>query len=152
MKGKTAEEVVAEFKSKGVTADIEDIVQHKVFEGNRPTNSIMYQRLTPATLGALIAMYEHKIFVQGIIWGINSYDQVYGVCYHANSMFLRSPLISVGRRTGQTIGCRHSPRIRICWKSFISRFIHQWINQSLQTTKGKIRESLYFNLSFFHTG
>ena len=48
---------------------------HKVFEGNRPTNSILYKRLDPATLGKLIALYEHKIFTQGIIWNVNSFDQ-----------------------------------------------------------------------------
>ncbi|CEP18533.1 hypothetical protein [Parasitella parasitica] len=53
----------------------ENIVPHKVFKGNKPTNSFMFQKLTPATLGSLIAMYEHKIFVQGAIWDINSYDQ-----------------------------------------------------------------------------
>lgn len=47
----------------------------QVFEGNRPTNSIVFKKLTPFTLGALIAMYEHKIFVQGVVWDINSYDQ-----------------------------------------------------------------------------
>ena len=47
----------------------------KVFAGNRPTNSILFQKLTPRTLGMLIALYEHKIFTQGIIWGINSFDQ-----------------------------------------------------------------------------
>ncbi|KAI8973673.1 glucose-6-phosphate isomerase [Mycotypha africana] len=53
----------------------ENIVPHKVFKGNKPTNSFLFQKLTPATLGSLIAMYEHKIFVQGAIWDINSYDQ-----------------------------------------------------------------------------
>ncbi|KAG2194190.1 hypothetical protein INT47_007922 [Mucor saturninus] len=53
----------------------ENIVPHKVFKGNKPTNSFMFQKLTPTTLGALISMYEHKIFVQGAIWDINSYDQ-----------------------------------------------------------------------------
>ena len=48
---------------------------HKVFEGNRPTNSILYKTLDPRTLGKLIALYEHKIFVQGAIWNVNSYDQ-----------------------------------------------------------------------------
>ncbi|KAI8138545.1 glucose-6-phosphate isomerase [Fennellomyces sp. T-0311] len=52
-----------------------NIVPHRIFKGNKPTNSIMFQKLTPATLGALIAMYEHKIFVQGIVWDINSFDQ-----------------------------------------------------------------------------
>ncbi|MBE6428674.1 MAG: glucose-6-phosphate isomerase [Planctomycetaceae bacterium] len=66
--GKTEAEVRAE----GVA---ENLVAHKVFEGNRPTNSILAEKLTPNVLGALIAMYEHKIFVQGLIWNINSYDQ-----------------------------------------------------------------------------
>ena len=71
MSGKGAEKVRAEM---GTKVD-ESLVQHKVFEGNRPTNSIMFQKLTPHTLGSLIAMYEHKIFVQGTIWNINSFDQ-----------------------------------------------------------------------------
>jgi len=72
MKGKTEAEVEAELKG---VADADRIRPHKVFEGNRPTNSIMMERLTPFTLGLLIAMYEHKIFTQGVIWDINSYDQ-----------------------------------------------------------------------------
>jgi glucose-6-phosphate isomerase len=51
------------------------LAPHKTFEGNRPTNTILIDKLTPKTLGALIALYEHKIFVQGVIWHINSYDQ-----------------------------------------------------------------------------
>ncbi len=66
--GKTAEEVRAE----GVP---EFQVPHRAFEGNRPTNTILAERLTPATLGALVALYEHKVFVQGTIWNINSFDQ-----------------------------------------------------------------------------
>ncbi len=66
--GKTAEEVAAD----GVEAPQ---VPHRTFEGNRPTNSILLEKLTPATLGRLIAMYEHKVFVQGTIWNINSFDQ-----------------------------------------------------------------------------
>lgn len=66
--GKTAEEVTAE----GTEADL---VQHKVFEGNRPTTTIMADKLTPQILGALIALYEHKVFVQGVIWDIYSFDQ-----------------------------------------------------------------------------
>ena len=54
---------------------LEALVPHKVFSGNRPTNSILFQKLTPRTLGMLIALYEHKIFTQGIIWNINSFDQ-----------------------------------------------------------------------------
>jgi glucose-6-phosphate isomerase len=76
MKGKTADEARAELTMAGVSGDVlESLVPHKVFEGNRPTNSIMFRKLTPRTLGSLIALYEHKIFVQGIIWRINSFDQ-----------------------------------------------------------------------------
>ena len=52
------------------------LIASKVFDGNRPTNSFLYKQLTPETLGKLIAFYEHKIFVQGIIWNINSFDQM----------------------------------------------------------------------------
>ena len=48
---------------------------HKVFSGNRPTNTLLLDRLDPASLGSLVALYEHKVFVQGVVWGINSYDQ-----------------------------------------------------------------------------
>ena len=76
MKGKTEAEVRAELQASGLSgAALEKLVPHKVFEGNRPTNSIMFQKLTPRTLGSLIALYEHKIFTQGIIWRINSFDQ-----------------------------------------------------------------------------
>src|SRR5205807_4347455 len=76
MKGKTAEEVRAELKGSKLSAEeVEKLVPHKVFTGNRPTNSILVQKLTPRTLGSLIALYEHKIFTQGIIWNINSFDQ-----------------------------------------------------------------------------
>lgn len=76
MKGKTAAEAKVELEKAGVTGQtLEELTQHKVFSGNRPTNSILFKKLTPKTLGTLIAMYEHKIFVQGMIWDINPYDQ-----------------------------------------------------------------------------
>ncbi|OOF44244.1 glucose-6-phosphate isomerase [Rodentibacter trehalosifermentans] len=74
--GKTKEEVEAEFVNAGKSLDeVKDIVPFKVFTGNKPTNSILVQKITPFTLGALIAMYEHKIFVQGVIFNIFSFDQ-----------------------------------------------------------------------------
>ncbi|CAH1768649.1 22904_t:CDS:2 [Entrophospora sp. SA101] len=73
MIGKSKEQVLTELGEGFKNKDL--IAPHKVFIGNRPTNSIIFQKLTPATLGALIALYEHKIFVQGIIWNINSFDQ-----------------------------------------------------------------------------
>ncbi|MCP9260338.1 Glucose-6-phosphate isomerase [Dirofilaria immitis] len=76
MKGKTSEEAKKELRDSGMSDEkIRDILPHKVFEGNKPTNSIILPKVTPFTLGTLIALYEHKIFVQGIIWNINSYDQ-----------------------------------------------------------------------------
>lgn len=75
MKGKTADEVRAELTGKMTQEEIEAVLPFKVFEGNRPTNSILVKKITPRTLGSLIALYEHKIFVQGVIWNIFSFDQ-----------------------------------------------------------------------------
>ncbi|EOD11446.1 hypothetical protein EMIHUDRAFT_446110 [Emiliania huxleyi CCMP1516] len=75
MKGKTKPEVEAELEGKMDADEIKKLAPHKVFEGNKPSNSILFDKLTPRTLGSLIAMYEHKIFVQGVIWNINSFDQ-----------------------------------------------------------------------------
>jgi glucose-6-phosphate isomerase len=76
MRGKTEAEARAEMQAGGMDAQaIEVLLPHKVFEGNKPTNSILFRQLTPRTLGRLIALYEHKIFVQGIVWNINSFDQ-----------------------------------------------------------------------------
>jgi len=76
MMGKTEAEVRAELKAEGVSeAEIERLAPHKVLEGNRPTNTLLIDKLTPRSLGSLIALYEHKIFVQGSIWQINPFDQ-----------------------------------------------------------------------------
>jgi glucose-6-phosphate isomerase len=76
MNGKSLSEARNELQAAGKTPEqIDFLAPHKVFSGNRPTNSIMFKELNPYTLGALIAMYEHKIFVQGAVWNINSYDQ-----------------------------------------------------------------------------
>ncbi|WP_430411248.1 glucose-6-phosphate isomerase [Kordia sp.] len=76
LNGKTKEEVNAELTAKGMQAsEIEKLLPYKIFEGNKPTNTILIDKLTPESLGALIALYEHKIFVQGVIWNIFSYDQ-----------------------------------------------------------------------------
>ncbi|MDX5348256.1 MAG: glucose-6-phosphate isomerase, partial [Hymenobacteraceae bacterium] len=74
MKGKTAEEVRQELEQKGMSGEeLEQLIPHKVFEGNKPTTSIMMKKLTPFELGSLVAMYEHKTFVQGVIWNIYSF-------------------------------------------------------------------------------
>jgi len=76
MRGKTAVEVRAELTAEGLSGErLERLLPHKCFPGNRPSNTLLFRKLTPATLGALIALYEHKIFVQGVIWNINSFDQ-----------------------------------------------------------------------------
>jgi glucose-6-phosphate isomerase len=76
MRGKTAEEVRQELQHAGLDEQqLAALLPHKVFPGNRPTNTILFDELDPRTLGMLIALYEHKIFVQGVIWGVNSFDQ-----------------------------------------------------------------------------
>jgi glucose-6-phosphate isomerase len=76
LNGKTLEEVTIELKAAGKSAEeVANISPFKVFQGNKPTNSILFKQLTPKVLGSLIAMYEHKIFVQGIVWNIYSFDQ-----------------------------------------------------------------------------
>ncbi len=76
MLGRTEEQARAELKAQGLEEEaLEQLLPHKIFTGNKPSNSIMFYKLTPYTLGSLIALYEHKIFVQGIIWRINSFDQ-----------------------------------------------------------------------------
>jgi len=76
MRGKTAAEARAELEAAGAdAATVERLLPHKVFPGNRPSTTLLVDRLTPERLGALIALYEHRIFVQGVIWGVNSFDQ-----------------------------------------------------------------------------
>ena len=76
MMGKTREEAKEDMEAQGkLPAEIEELLPFKTFDGNRPTNSILVKKITPQTLGSLIAMYEHKIFVQGVVWNINSFDQ-----------------------------------------------------------------------------
>jgi glucose-6-phosphate isomerase len=74
--GKTEEEARAELVKSGISEDeINRLINYKVFHGNTPTNSLLFNTLTPFSLGQLIAMYEHKIFVQGVIWNVFSFDQ-----------------------------------------------------------------------------
>jgi glucose-6-phosphate isomerase len=76
MKGKTADEVRKDLQDQGLSlAEIERLAPHKTFPGNRPSNTILMDYLNPASLGALIALYEHKTFVQGVLWDVNSFDQ-----------------------------------------------------------------------------
>jgi glucose-6-phosphate isomerase len=76
MQGKSAAEVRTELAAAGLEEDaIAALLPHKVFPGNRPSTTILYRELNPRTLGMLIALYEHKVFVQGVVWGINSFDQ-----------------------------------------------------------------------------
>jgi glucose-6-phosphate isomerase len=76
MRGKTESEARAELSARNLPAqELERLLPHKLFAGNRPSNTFLFQQLDPNTLGMLIALYEHKVFVQGIIWNINSFDQ-----------------------------------------------------------------------------
>jgi glucose-6-phosphate isomerase len=76
MLGKTKAEVVAELTAQGMSkAQIKQLAPHKMFPGNRPSNTLVYPMLTPERLGSLVALYEHKVFVQGTIWNVNSFDQ-----------------------------------------------------------------------------
>ncbi|MFA6203074.1 MAG: glucose-6-phosphate isomerase [Gallionella sp.] len=76
MIGKTSDEARAELVAQGLSgAELEALLPHKVFSGNKPTNTLLFDRLDPHTLGMLIALYEQKVFVQGIVWNINSFDQ-----------------------------------------------------------------------------
>ena len=76
MRGKTADEARADLTAAGLSGEaLETLVPHKVFEGNRPTTSILVGQVTPRTLGMLIALYEHKVFVQGVVWNVYSFDQ-----------------------------------------------------------------------------
>ena len=77
MLGKTLAEAETELRAQGMSeSDIKALAPYKVFEGNRPTNTLLTQKITPEILGSLIALYEHKIFVQGVIWNVNSFDQM----------------------------------------------------------------------------
>ncbi len=76
MVGRSVEEVREQLANEGkLDAPAQALLPHKVFEGNRPSNTFLYEKLTPFVLGQLLAFYEHKVFVQGIVWGINSFDQ-----------------------------------------------------------------------------
>ncbi len=76
MQGKTEDEARAELEQLGMSGEkLAQLLAHKVFPGNKPTNTILFGKLTPHTLGALIALYEHKVFVQGMVWNLNSFDQ-----------------------------------------------------------------------------
>ena len=76
MLGKTSEEARAELAAQGLSGEaLESLLPYKVFPGNRPTNTLLFDRLDPHTLGMLIALYEHKVFVQSVVWNINPFDQ-----------------------------------------------------------------------------
>jgi len=76
IRGKSADEAAAEMRAAGLGEErIRALVPHRVFPGNRPSNTLLLERLDPCTLGALLALYEHRTFVQGVVWGVNSFDQ-----------------------------------------------------------------------------
>ncbi len=76
MVGKSIEQVTSELEETGLSdGEIMNLAPHKVFPGNRPSSTFLYDKLTPRMLGRLIALYEHKVFVQGVVWEVNSFDQ-----------------------------------------------------------------------------
>jgi glucose-6-phosphate isomerase len=76
MRGRTLAETEAEMRAAGIAESmVAEIAPHRVFPGNTPSSMIVYPKLTPRILGALVALYEHKVFVQGVVWGLNSFDQ-----------------------------------------------------------------------------
>lgn len=75
MRGRTVDEVTEKLVVKGPSGEELDLTTHKAFPGNRPSTTLIYRKLTPRTLGKIIALYEHRVFVEGVIWGINSFDQ-----------------------------------------------------------------------------
>lgn len=76
MRGRTAEEGRQQMQQLGMDeVNVERLTPHRTFPGNRPSNLLMFDKLTPRNLGSIIALYEHKIYVQGVLWGINSFDQ-----------------------------------------------------------------------------
>jgi glucose-6-phosphate isomerase len=94
MRGKSRAEAKAELEAQGLSGPaLYSLLPHKLFPGNQPSNTILLEQLTPKTLGALIAMYEHKVFVQGIIWGLNSFDQ-WGVEYGKQLAKAIQPLLA----------------------------------------------------------
>lgn len=108
LKGKSAAVIEAELMAQGISrADAHALAPHKVFPGNRPSNTLVYQQLDPHTLGMLIALYEHKVFVQGVVWQINSFDQ-WGVELGKQlAPPIRAALSSVrviGEHDGSTLG------------------------------------------------
>jgi glucose-6-phosphate isomerase len=108
LKGKSRAVIEAELIAQGLSREeAKALAPHKVFPGNRPSNTLLYQKLDPHTLGMLIALYEHKVFVQGIIWQINSFDQ-WGVELGKQlAPPIRAALSSVrviGEHDGSTLG------------------------------------------------
>jgi glucose-6-phosphate isomerase len=76
MLGKTRAEAETELRAKGLLEDeVQRLAPHKVIPGNRPSNTLVLERISPRRLGALVALYEHKVFVQSVIWGVNAFDQ-----------------------------------------------------------------------------
>ena len=118
MKGKTEAEARAELEAQKLGAErIAELVPHKTFPGNRPTNSILVQKITPKTLGMLVALYEHKIFTQGIVWNIYSFDQ-WGV------------------ELGKQLAKKIEPELRAAGRRRHARRFDQRSRQSVETAAG----------------
>ncbi len=116
MRGKTCQQVEKELLAAGKTAaEAKILAPHKTFAGNRPSSSFLYRKLTPEVLGMLIALYEHKIFVQGVLWGINSFDQM-GVELGKELARALVPVIK-GKQSGEEHDSSTQNLLRV-WKEF----------------------------------
>jgi glucose-6-phosphate isomerase len=114
MRGRSFDEALAELRAAGIAEErAQFLAHHRTFPGNWPTNRIIMERLTPRTLGALIAMYEHRIFTQGVIWGVNSFDQ-WGVELGKQLASVILDEIQAGRVTAD-----HDPSTRALLEHFI---------------------------------
>jgi len=114
MRGRTYEEALAEMRAAGVPeGQARFLASHRTFPGNRPTNSILMERLTPHTLGALVALYEHRIFTQGVVWGVNSYDQ-WGV-----ELGKQLAGVILGELKGGQVGAGHDGSTRALLEHFM---------------------------------
>jgi glucose-6-phosphate isomerase len=104
MRGRTFDEALFEMHKTGMSDErARFLAAHRTFPGNRPTNSILMERIDPRTLGALIAMYEHRIFVQGVVWGVNSFDQ-WGVELGKQLASVILDELNAGRASGEHDG------------------------------------------------
>ncbi|MEH6497678.1 MAG: glucose-6-phosphate isomerase, partial [Pseudomonas marincola] len=103
MSGRSQEEAKSLLRLKGTHTDLDSAAAHRTFPGNRPSITLLYKKLTPRTLGQILALYEHRVFVEGAIWGLNSFDQ-WGVELGKELASDLLPLIKTGKGSEEKSG------------------------------------------------